>query len=83
MPSASFYQDPKLSVVSTVSVYLVVNASGWILGAKMAVEEEEHQGQSLEGGFLREVWKQVAGEHQLQEGPADGMGPGKKSQIHI
>lgn len=28
MPSASFYQDPKLSVVSTVSVYLVVNASG-------------------------------------------------------
>lgn len=49
----------------------------------MVVEEEEHQGQSLEGGFLREVWKQEAGEHQLQEGPVDEVGPGKKSQIRI
>lgn len=28
MPSAHFIKSPKLSVVSAVSVYLVVNASG-------------------------------------------------------
>lgn len=45
-------------------------------------EEEEHQGQSLEGGFLREAWTQEAGEHPQQEGQADVVGPGKKKEKH-
>lgn len=60
----------------------MVNALGWILGAEMVeeVEEEEHQDQSLEGEFPKEAWKWVAGEHQLQEVPADVVGPRKKTE---
>ena len=44
------------------------------------VEEEEHQAQSLEVEFPKEAWKQVVGEHQLQEVLADVVGPRKKER---
>lgn len=60
----------------------MADALGWILGAKtvVEVEEEEHQAQSLEVEFPKEAWKQVAGEHQLQEVLADVVGPRKKGK---
>lgn len=60
----------------------MADALGWILGAKTVaeVEEEEHQAQSLEVEFPKEAWKQVAGEHQLQEVLADVVGPRKKER---
>lgn len=45
--------------------------------------EEERQGQSLEGAFLREGWKRAAGEHRQQEGPADGAGPARKMKTYL
>lgn len=63
-------------------LYLVVNASGWILGVKMVEEEEveEHQDQNPEGEFPKEVWKWAAGERQPQGDPADVVGPRTKEE---
>lgn len=43
--------------------------------------EEEHQDQNPEEECPREAWKWVAGEHQLQEDPADVVGPKDKGRI--
>lgn len=45
-----------------------------------AAAEEEHRDQSPEGEFPKEVWKQVAGEHQRQEDLAGVVGPRKKEK---